>query len=326
MRSDGDQHRRRCVGHKRGSRDPGDPAEIHRRGEHLWGRRPPVLGSTLTCNSKWEGEPEPTITYVWLTDGGPIEGANTKTHEVTKFDEGHHLACEVIATNPGGQERVVSPRVSSPGAPRKTWKWNAADGRQGCPRSANSSPATQGCGAASPPRRSPISGSSTTQEIAGADRGNLRPGTGTARRLRLLRGDRHQRGRQPGSVERKRPPDRPPHGQEARWCRAPRRSRRNPRRNIPPPPRSSPSLERQLSAALKKARRSGMLKHGSYSFSFESPTGGKLEVLCYPADEGQGELEGQARAAGSRAEHVRQRLQADPEARASRSPGAATWM
>ena len=41
------------------------------------------------------------------------------------------------------------------------------------------------------------------------------------------------------------------------------------------------SLERQISAALKKARRSGMLKHGSYSFSFESPTGGKLEVLCY---------------------------------------------
>ena len=60
----------------------------------------------------------------------------------------------------------------------------------------------------------------------------------------------------------------------------------------PPPPRETTSttpttaqilaaLQKQLLAALKKARRSGLLKHGSYSFSFTPPTGGKLEFLWY---------------------------------------------
>ena len=41
------------------------------------------------------------------------------------------------------------------------------------------------------------------------------------------------------------------------------------------------ALQKQLSAALKGARRSGLLKHGTYSFSFLPPTGGKLEFLWF---------------------------------------------
>ena len=46
------------------------------------------------------------------------------------------------------------------------------------------------------------------------------------------------------------------------------------------------ALQKQLSAALKKARRSGLLKHGTYSFSFLPPTGGKLEFLWFQPQKG----------------------------------------
>ena len=54
---------------------------------------------------------------MWLTDGGPIEGATSSSYVVTKFDEGHLIACEVVATNAAGTERALSARVHIPGTP-----------------------------------------------------------------------------------------------------------------------------------------------------------------------------------------------------------------
>ena len=77
---------------------------------------PPAVGETLACEKgAWYGEPAPTFTYRWLTDGGPIEGATETTYEITKFDEGHSLACEVTATNSAGEEHATSARVHVPG-------------------------------------------------------------------------------------------------------------------------------------------------------------------------------------------------------------------
>ena len=55
-------------------------------------------------------------------------------------------------------------------------------------------------------------------------------------------------------------------------------------RKAPKPPTAAQILassEKQLSAALKDAHRGGLLKKGSYSFSFLPLTGGKLEFLWY---------------------------------------------
>ena len=79
------------------------------------------------------------------------------------------------------------------------------------------------------------------------------------------------------SVERKRPPDRAQDGQELEVLCAPV-VKKGPAAHRRPDPRA---LEKQLTAALKGARRSGLLKHGSYSFSFEPLLGGKLEFLWY---------------------------------------------
>ena len=241
------------------------------------GPSPPALGSTLTCNSKWEGEPEPTITYVWLTDGGPIAGATSKTHEVTKFDEGHHIACEVIATNAGGQERIESKRVSVPGSPPED---KEAPSVTGLPEVGEQLTCNAGLWGGKPSPTIAYQWLVNGSEIAGATGETYIP---EQEQLGAFISCEVIATNEEGSEEAwsENDPQIVPRTVKMLGVSSAIPVTKEPTPKRPTTAQILASLERQISAALKKARRSGMLKHGSYSFSFESPTGGKLEVLCY---------------------------------------------
>ena len=241
------------------------------------GSSPAVPGTTLTCNSKWSGEPEPTISYVWLTDGGPIEGANSSTYVVTKFDQGHHLACEVIATNPAAQERAVSARVHVPGSAPESLEQPRITGE---PQIGEQLTCDPGLWHGKPSPTLAFQWFINGSEVAGATDENYIPEqeslgafiscmvTASNSEGTLEAWSENTPQIVPRSVRKLEVSSAPPSTKEVGTKTATAAQIRA-------------ALERQLTAALKKARRSGLLKHGSFSFSFLAPTGGKLEVLCY---------------------------------------------
>lgn len=245
-------------------------------GPALSGVSPPVPGTVLTCNSKWSGKPPPTLSYAWLTDGGPIEGANSSTYVVTKFDEGHRLACEVIATNPGGTERAISPRAHVPGSPPENVEAPTVRGEPQVGEQLTCDPGLwRGKPSPSLKYQWLIDGS----EIAGATEETYVPEeeslgasiscvvTASSAEGSLEAWSENSPQIVPRTVKKLEVLSTPPFTKEG-----------------PKPPTAAQilaSLEKQLLAALKKARRSGLLKHGSYSFAFQAPTGGRLEVLCF---------------------------------------------
>ncbi len=77
----------------------------------------PAVGQTLTCRPGTEGSA--TLAYAWIRDQVPIAGATQSTYGIVGRDSGHHLQCQVTATNGGGSASARSAFVSVPvgGAP-----------------------------------------------------------------------------------------------------------------------------------------------------------------------------------------------------------------
>ncbi len=73
----------------------------------------PAVGETLGCSTgTWSGTPAPTFAYQWVRDVGAdetvIAAATASTHLVVSEDQGHSLACRVIATNSAGSASKLS--------------------------------------------------------------------------------------------------------------------------------------------------------------------------------------------------------------------------
>jgi len=245
-------------------------------GPAVSGASPAVPGTTLTCNSKWSGKPAPTISYQWVTDGGPIEDANANTYVVTKFDEGHLLACEVIATNAAGTERATSARVHIPGSPPENVEVPTISGEAQVGEELICEP---GLWHGKPAPTITYQWFINDSEIPGATEPTYVPEES-----------------QLGSYISCTVTATNTEGSNEAWSEnapliVPRAVKKLEVLTVPPfvkeptpPPTTAQilaALQKQLLAALKKARRSGLLKHGSYSFSFTAPTGGKLEFLWY---------------------------------------------
>ncbi len=72
----------------------------------------PANGQLLTCHAGTGSAAQ--LTYAWLRDLIPIAGATASTYSVKGQDTGHHLQCQVTATNGGGSATASSAFVTIP--------------------------------------------------------------------------------------------------------------------------------------------------------------------------------------------------------------------
>jgi hypothetical protein len=79
----------------------------------------PASGQHLTCHPGTPSGTTAQLTYAWLRDLIPIPGAISSAYTVKGQDTGHHLQCQVTATDGGGSASVKSAFVTIPvgGAP-----------------------------------------------------------------------------------------------------------------------------------------------------------------------------------------------------------------
>ncbi len=74
----------------------------------------PANGQTLTCHPGLPAGASAQLTYAWLRDQIPIAGAISSTYGVKGQDTGHHLQCQVTATDGGGSVTAKSSFVTIP--------------------------------------------------------------------------------------------------------------------------------------------------------------------------------------------------------------------
>jgi hypothetical protein len=74
----------------------------------------PANGQTLTCHPGTPSGTSAQLTYAWLRDLIPIAGATGSSYTVKGQDTGHHLQCQVTATDGGGSATANSAFVTIP--------------------------------------------------------------------------------------------------------------------------------------------------------------------------------------------------------------------
>jgi hypothetical protein len=74
----------------------------------------PANGQRLTCHAGLPAGAAAQLTYAWLRDQIAIQGAIASTYTVKGQDSGHHLQCEVTATDGGGSASAKSAFVTIP--------------------------------------------------------------------------------------------------------------------------------------------------------------------------------------------------------------------
>ncbi len=74
----------------------------------------PANGQTLTCHPGTPSGTTAQLTYAWLREEIPIAGATASTYTVKGQDTGHHLQCQVTATDGGGSASAKSAFVTIP--------------------------------------------------------------------------------------------------------------------------------------------------------------------------------------------------------------------
>ncbi len=79
----------------------------------------PAVGQKLTCHPGTPTGVEAQLSYAWVRDLIPIPNTGASTYTVKGQDSGHHLQCQVTATDGGGSASAKSAFVTIPvgGAP-----------------------------------------------------------------------------------------------------------------------------------------------------------------------------------------------------------------
>ena len=74
----------------------------------------PANGQRLSCHPGLPAGAAAQLAYAWLRDQIPIQGAISSTYTVKGQDSGHHLQCQVTATDGGGSASAKSAFVTIP--------------------------------------------------------------------------------------------------------------------------------------------------------------------------------------------------------------------
>jgi hypothetical protein len=74
----------------------------------------PAVGQRLTCHPNLAAGAEARPTYAWVRDLIPIPATDASTYTVKGQDSGHHLQCQVTATDGGGSVTEKSAFVTIP--------------------------------------------------------------------------------------------------------------------------------------------------------------------------------------------------------------------
>jgi hypothetical protein len=137
-----------ATGRCRGSRDvpaPARPVPVNTTAPSVVGNGP--AGQRVSCDpGTWDGAPA-EFAYLWLRDGVAVPGATGNTYLLSDADAGARIACQVVATNAGGDSApaisaagVLIPKIAPPGVPHVvagavpsgdgvfTLGWDASDG------------------------------------------------------------------------------------------------------------------------------------------------------------------------------------------------------
>jgi Alpha galactosidase A/Alpha galactosidase C-terminal beta sandwich domain len=79
----------------------------------------PAVGQKLACHANTPPGSSAQLSYAWVRDQIPIPGSESSTYTVKGQDSGHHLQCQVTATDGGGSVTKKSSFVTIPvgGAP-----------------------------------------------------------------------------------------------------------------------------------------------------------------------------------------------------------------
>ncbi|TMK27319.1 MAG: hypothetical protein E6G62_00365, partial [Actinobacteria bacterium] len=82
----------------------------------------PAVGQRLTCHTGVAAGATAQLSYLWLRDLRPIPSASASSYVVRFADTGHHLQCQVTATDAGGSATARSAFVTVPvqGVPAST--------------------------------------------------------------------------------------------------------------------------------------------------------------------------------------------------------------
>jgi hypothetical protein len=74
----------------------------------------PAVGQRLTCHAGTPAGAAVALSYAWLRDTTPIANGTGSAYTVSGQDSGHHLQCQVTATDGGGSATAVSAFVTIP--------------------------------------------------------------------------------------------------------------------------------------------------------------------------------------------------------------------
>jgi hypothetical protein len=74
----------------------------------------PAVGQHLSCHPNIPAGAEARLTYAWVRDLIPIPDTNSSAYTVKGQDSGHHLQCQVTATDGGGSVTEKSAFVTIP--------------------------------------------------------------------------------------------------------------------------------------------------------------------------------------------------------------------